>query len=152
MILKYAKALQVKEVKDYWKVLFDEEGPGILNLAIEGAIAHLRELRDHGNFVLTSEQKARVDKLLEESESVRHFVERCLEVKRGSDGSTTAELTEAYLKWCQQMGWVPPTSRSVALALPDHIQRVHGIALGEHLMRHGHRARGYPHIRVKENL
>jgi hypothetical protein len=60
-------------IDNYAQVLFAQEAPGILRKAVAGAMAHLAELEERGNFRET-EQKTRVDRLLTESESVKHFV------------------------------------------------------------------------------
>ena len=68
------------------ELLLREEGEGILLLAIQGAIKHLWELKNGGDFVLTETQQNRVDKLLNESQSVRFFVQDHIgvdEVKKG---------------------------------------------------------------------
>jgi phage/plasmid-associated DNA primase len=63
-------------IDKFHEKLLNEEGEGILALFIEGAVAHLRELENCGDFVLTSRQKERVDQLLSESQSLQSFVTR----------------------------------------------------------------------------
>ena len=75
MILEFLNVIPEEErIGNYAQILFAEEAPGILRKAVAGAIAHLAELEARGNFIETDAQKARVDHLLAESESVRYFV------------------------------------------------------------------------------
>ena len=65
-------------------MICEEEGEGILALAVAGAYAHMEELaRPGSNFETTPEQDARVNRLLEESESVKHFVTECVRAGAG---------------------------------------------------------------------
>jgi hypothetical protein len=45
---------------------------------LEGARRHVEELRDHGDSQLTDHQKERVNSLLDESDSVRVFVQKSI--------------------------------------------------------------------------
>jgi hypothetical protein len=75
MMLEFLNELaEEQRIDNYAQVLFAEEAEGTLAAAITGAITHLAELEESGNFKLTPEQKSRVNLLLAESESVKYFV------------------------------------------------------------------------------
>ena len=77
MILEFLNVIpEEKRIDNYAQILFAEEAPGILRKAVAAAISHLAELEARGNFIETDGQKARVDHLLSESESVEIFRRR----------------------------------------------------------------------------
>lgn len=100
------------------------EGPGILNWCIEGAVHLLVELQEHGRIQLTEAQKQRVDALLCESDSVRHFVTKCVAADPAGD-VTVAELLTAYNAFCESQGWQAVTVRQFESQVCDHMISVH---------------------------
>ena len=94
----------VKEkIPDFDDILIDEEGSGILNWALEGAV---KLLKNGGKIPRTAEHTRRVEELLQESDSVNAFVEQCL-VKKAGSAVTSEELYWAYEKFCRQQDWIP---------------------------------------------
>ena len=147
MILEFRNVIPKEErIANYAQTLFAEEAPGILRRAVAGAIAHLAELKAAGNFIETDEQKARVDHLLAESESVKYFVaERVCRV-RGGLGLSTEELVGAYTDYCDERNWRPYGIKEAERALPDIMMSTHGVHVGAHILRNNKRVRGYPHV------
>ena len=89
-----------KRQPEYGKVLFEQEGPGILNWMIEG----LRRYRERGKLV----QPAAVQKATQEyritSNPVGRFITECCVIgPREQVGKN--DLYEAYLSWCAAVGW-----------------------------------------------
>jgi hypothetical protein len=79
---------------------------------------HLRECDTISDYQLTGSQEARVDQLLEESDSVRHFVTEGIQSVKGSD-LTTSEILSAYFDYCSDRGWVAFSSKHVERELSD---------------------------------
>jgi hypothetical protein len=151
MVLEFLNVISAeKRIDNYAQILFAEEAPGILRVAVEGAIAHLAELRARGNFAETATQKARVDHLLAESESVRYFVAERVYRVRGGPGLATEELVGAYIDYCNDRDWRPYGIKQVERALPDIMMAIHGVHVGAHIMRDGKRGRGYPHVALAQ--
>ena len=150
MVLEFHNALpEEKRIKNYSQLLVEEEGPGILRAAIAGAIAHLAELEDGGNFKETVAQKARVDHLLAESESIKYFItERVFSVS-GGIGLSTEELVTAYIDYCTDRGWRPYGIKQVERKLPDLMVSIHGVHVGSNITRNGKRVRGYPNVALR---
>ena len=148
MMLEFKKALPPeRRVPNYAQLIFAEEAEGILATAVEGAIAHMGELEQGGgDFTLTDEQKARVDHLLAESESVTHFVDERVFYKRNGPGLSTEELVGAYIDFCNDHNWRPFGIKEVERALPDIMMKRHGVHVGANIMRNNKRVRGYPHV------
>ena len=74
LIIRYEKPKPCKRIPDFAKMLLREEASGILRWMVDGAIEHLRERDAIGDYRLTGAQRGRVDQLLAESDSIRHFV------------------------------------------------------------------------------
>jgi P4 family phage/plasmid primase-like protien len=99
-----APSTERKRIAQFAKLLMKEEASGILNWMLEGAQKHLRELSEHGKFVLTSAQEERVENLLNESDSIRAFVHSCIVTDTAAD-VTVSELLIAYEDHCNKMQW-----------------------------------------------
>ena len=58
MMLEFKNVIPAeKRIDNYAQMLFAEEAPGILRKAVDGAMAHLAELDDGGNFKETDNRK-----------------------------------------------------------------------------------------------
>ena len=124
LIVDYERASSAKPIKNFDDVLLREEGPGILNWAIQGAIQLLQELDKTGKFQMTEAQLRRVDDLLSESDSVRSFVKDCV-VKEQGARITIHDLSTAYRDFCEDRGWEPLRERLFESAVPDAMMEFH---------------------------
>jgi putative DNA primase/helicase len=89
-------------IPDFGKVLLRDEGPGILNWAMDGLNLLYAELKSNkGRIILDTEQVDLVDRLLLESQSLKAYLQECVRWDIESD-LTTAEILEAYSDWCDQ--------------------------------------------------
>lgn len=103
VIIQYNNVKPAKPIADFDKVLFDSEGPGILNWMLEG----VEKLRADGwQLKLSPAQQARVDDLLLESDSLTVFVADCLRLDP-KYVLTVNDCYESYVRYCQQRNWVP---------------------------------------------
>src|SRR5262249_43098231 len=67
----FASASKAQRIRDYHKLLVSEEGPGLLNFGLTGAQLLLHDLKETGVIELTGEQRLRVDRFVDESQSLR---------------------------------------------------------------------------------
>ena len=104
-----------------------------------------RECDSISDYELTRDQEGRVDQLLAESDSIRHFVAERIEFAKGSD-LTAAEILSAYFDYCSDRGWVAFTSKHVERELPDIMLELFRSARNTHVERDGKRQRGYPNV------
>jgi P4 family phage/plasmid primase-like protien len=147
LIVKYERPKPEQPERDFALHLLAEEGPGILRWMVEGARAHLAELKECGDYRLSDRQGQRVNALLAESDSVREFIRQRVEACSGADVAVY-ELVEAYAAFCDAMGWEPLSSRRVENALADAMQELRRAARRNGIMRGGSAKRGFENVRL----
>ena len=126
LIVPYKNPKPEKPIVQFADILIKNEGSGIINWMIEGAIKVLNELEEKGDFMITDVQKERVDDLLDESDSLLSFVKRKIVRKDDSD-LTTEEIVNRYNNFCDEKGWIPLTKREVEGKLVILMREVHGV-------------------------
>ncbi|MCB1180509.1 MAG: toprim domain-containing protein [Chlamydiia bacterium] len=104
LMIEFEQLPPKKPIPNFADYLVTNEGAGILNWMIDGAIDLLEELKVHGRIQLSKNQERRIDDLLSESDSIRAFVQSCVEKRKG-DSVTVPELVEAYHIFCEGRGW-----------------------------------------------
>ena len=147
LVIKYDRPAPSKPIPDFAEQLLAEEGPGILRWMVEGAIELLNDIQEKGNFILTDGQKERINRLMDQSDSTRKFVEEGVVKGKGSD-ITVSELTTSYYEFCEERGWHPMSTGEVSSQLPRHMLEVHKAARRNDIDRGGKPARGYKHVRL----
>ncbi|WP_346434818.1 phage/plasmid primase, P4 family [uncultured Methanoculleus sp.] len=89
-----------KRQPEYGKVLFEQEGPGILNWMIEG----LRRYRERGKLTQPAAVRRAMQDYRITSNPVGRFVtEACVVGPQERVGKS--DLYGAYLSWCEAAGW-----------------------------------------------
>lgn len=134
LIIRFEAPPPKKKIPNFAEALLAEEGAGILNWALVGADKLLREIRETGDFVLSDSQRGRVDSLLSESESLRLFVERCIERASG-ENVTKEELIQAYGEYCALQSWEPMPLPLVQKRLPELMLDIHQSAQARSISR-----------------
>ena len=89
-------------ISDFAGVLLHDEGPGILNWMIEGAAKLLQN-----GFPRESLSSNRVERLLQESNSIYGFLTTCIENADSEVDITVEELGTKYESWCKANDWEP---------------------------------------------
>lgn len=144
LILNYEKPKPKTPIPDFARILLQEEGAGILSWAVEGA----KELLSLGyKFPVTEEQRARVDSLLDESDSLRTFVSTQIEPSEGVSLSTS-EITEAFFAFCKERKWNTSSLNEVERELPDAMMEIHRAAKSSSIQRFGKAVKGYRGVRI----
>ena len=143
LIVPYQCERPEKPIPEFARWLFENEGAGILNWLIEGAIRVLQGDR----MQLSDRQSDLVQDLLEESDSIRSFMGRCVRLQKGSD-VTSEELVKAYVEFCNSRGWDAMPNRSIERALPDLMLELYRTNKSNSISRDGKDQRGYNHIKL----
>ena len=125
-----------KRVSNFDDMLIAEEAEGILVYFVEGAAEHLRELKKCGDFILSDEQKERVERLLTESQSLHFFVKDQIIAREGEDLSTD-EIVRAYFAFCKERGWTTRPNQVVERELKDLMHEIHAAHNTSHVSRGG---------------
>ena len=159
LIVDYERPPTAKPIPNFDRRLVEEEGPGILNWCIAGALQLLDELNTYGTVQLTETQIERVDALLSESDSVRHFVGEQVIKTDGADlpaatsaaqaGVTVSELQTAYHNFCEEQGWQAVTVRQFEHQVSDIMMEVHRVAKRTDIKRNDKSQRGFAHVGLK---
>jgi putative DNA primase/helicase len=158
LLVDYDRAKPKRAIPNLDKLLVEEEGPGILQWAVAGAQALLRDLDDGGRMKRTDAQSRRVSDLLTESDSVRAFVAECVEKAEPPHGhaldlrdysATTEELGSAYAEFCEQKGWEPLPGAVFERAIPDAMRDTHRVSKRTDVKRDGRNKRGYYRVRLR---
>lgn len=149
LIVDYERPPTGKPIPNFDRRLVEAEGPGILNWCIDGALQLLHELETYGSVQLTEAQMKRVDALLSESDSVRHFVSESVVKASGSD-VTVSELQTAYHNFCEEQGWQAVTVRQFENQVSDIMMEIHRVAKRTDIKRNDKNQRGFAHVGLKQ--
>jgi P4 family phage/plasmid primase-like protien len=129
------------------------EASGIINWGLRGAVALLKDSASHGKVLMSKRQLKRVDDLLAESESVRHFVQEAVvkSEKEMAESMTTEELLQEYQGFCADRSWAAIPDSQFLHQLGDWMLRKHSVTMSNDLRREGHDGktktkRGYRHV------
>src|SRR5262245_21161530 len=148
-IVRYEAPPPTKKIPDFGAFLVRTEGNGILNWALLGAQKVLNEIPDEGgDLVLTPRQRAIVDSLLAESESLRHFVEDRVVPDPLSDVTVT-ELVEAYAAYCPERRWQPLPVTEVHNKLEGLMLELFGVTKSHDIMRNNRNQRGFSRVKLQ---
>jgi len=149
LVIKYEKAPPAKRITDFAEQLLAEEGEGILRWMVDGAKALLADLEEKGDYILTDEQKARVNNLMDESDSVRVFVQQRIRREPGRS-ITCADLEGEYYVFCDERNWIPQGERQVRSDLLKKMAEIHRVRQS-HDIGHGMgQVRGYRGVAIIE--
>lgn len=147
VIVRFERPPPTVRLPNFADRLVADEGPGIVRWALAGFLRARREIAETGDLALTAEQTARVDGLLNESDSVRRFLAECTEAGDG-DVSTT-ELTEAYFAFCASREWTPQPARTVDRTFSDAILELHGASQRHDIRRDRKSVRGWRGVELR---
>jgi P4 family phage/plasmid primase-like protien len=142
LLLEFNRQFPAKRVANFAEVLLHEEGEGILAWMVEGAVQHLAELERCGDYELTEAQQARIDALLQESDSVAEFVRVGISNQAGAQ-VTVEELKSAYFEYCVTKKFEPVSERQFENAASKLVSATYGVAKRNDLRRKRGWARGY---------
>jgi P4 family phage/plasmid primase-like protien len=143
--VRYEKPKPKQPILDFAKTLLKEEASGILRWMVDGATMHIEECGSVGDYCLSAGQAARVDQLLAESDSIRHFVTERIRLAEDCD-LATSEIVSSYFDYCYERGWVAFSTKQGERALPDIMLEVFRRTLNAHVVRNGKRQKGYPNV------
>ncbi|HWI59782.1 MAG TPA: phage/plasmid primase, P4 family, partial [Bacillota bacterium] len=150
--IEFNRPKVAKIIHGFDALLLREEGPGILNWMLEGAVRLLAVMDAHEPFPQTAAQRERVNNLLSESDAARSFI--LSGVERSAfplDAITSEELFAAYLTFCDERGWSALSQRAFEMKAKDLMVQIHRACPSKHVRREGMAAdqRGYQGVVLK---
>lgn len=136
LLLDFSQPKPTTVISHYDDVMIDKEGSGILNWFLTGAQSLRIVLQSGSPFPVTPKQRARIDNLLSESDSVRYFITNHVQSSSmGADCITRAELFEAYLQMCGNKEWSPEPNKRFQTRASDLMLEIHQATPTQHLNR-----------------
>ena len=149
LIVRYQKPPPEKSIPDFDVQLIKEEGSGILNWALKGLQMAFTDIDETGTLKLSREQERRIDALLSESESVRHFAQSRLIADPNGD-VTSEEIVQSYAEYCSDQGWNPLPITVVQQQLPDLMLELFRAARSHGVQRDSKSQRGWKGVRLAD--
>jgi P4 family phage/plasmid primase-like protien len=149
LIIDYEQPPTGKPIPYFAQKLVEQEGSGILNWCIEGAVQLLAELDAFGTLRLDDAQKDRVEALLSESDSVRYFVNKCTVNAPGAD-VTVNEMMTLYNDFCEEQGWQALSTKQFQSQISDVMMEIHRAPKRTDIKRDGKNQRGFSNVELVE--
>lgn len=150
-VVDYERPGTTKPIEKFDAELVEQEGPGILNWMVEGAVQALADMKEHGRTVLTERQQQRVEDLLNEADVVRNFACNCV-VKEEAADVTVHELTLAFQPFCAEWGGTALTARQFENRIGSVMLEVCRVAKRTDIQREGRNQRGFAHVALKQEV
>jgi putative DNA primase/helicase len=148
VIVRYTTPRAGKKIPDFYKVLMKEEGPGILNWALDGLRKLKADIAERGDIYIDKKHRDIVDSLMSESDSLRLFAISELQSSPGYDLSTD-EIVKAYLEYCRTKQWDMVPLSKIEKMLPDIMSDLFGVLKAHDIQRYGKKVRGFSRMRFR---
>jgi P4 family phage/plasmid primase-like protien len=148
-IIAYERPKPANAIPDLDKKILKEEASGVLNWMLDGLYA-LRTA--NWQLALSPVQKARVDGLLLESDSVNvFFSDRCI-ADSSAEGMTITEAFAAYSDFCGDRGWTGLSRNLFGRDCQDIVQRLFRVGIRHDIKgEDGKKQRGWKGFRVRRD-
>ena len=155
-IIDFDKHPTCKPIPNFAQLLLKDEGSGILNWILWGATKLINDMETGKDFIMSQEQKDRVESLLFESDSVRMFVKNKIIVSENAKGATTEEMTNAYFGYCEEKAWGALPLQLFEKRLPNIMLEMFRINKSSHIKRENRdgnetNKNGYPGVTIRLN-
>ena len=146
-LVEFKKLKPFKKNPELAETLIRQEGPGILNWMLKGAKRLLQLKNEKKDDVpLSAAQKARVDNLLDASDSLAVFVKERI-IASPKDNLSTQEIFDEYEQFCVDKNWTPMGEREAQHAIRAEMKETHGENRRMDIKRDGKNVRGYAHVK-----
>jgi putative DNA primase/helicase len=147
-LLPFKREPIATRIFEFHRVLLKEEGSGILNYALQGLLDYYQDEAARGDLVLNSEQQARIESLLTQSEGFRTFLTTELVETEDNDVSVE-ELITAYAEYAKKKGWRVPKRQTLEEDAQDLMLQIWSTPKSNSVERNEKNVRGYRGIRLR---
>lgn len=131
-------------IPNFADILVAEEGEGILAWLVQGYMAHRAELQEKGDFILTDEQRQRIEDVILESKGQTEFVRTS--VVAGEGDLTSDEIYQRYIAECRARNWKPISRQKFLKDLPDLMEEFHDTGKRNDILRAGSARKGFKRV------
>jgi P4 family phage/plasmid primase-like protien len=145
ILIRFVNPPPEKKIPNFAQKLLQEEGSGILNWFIAGAIKLLEDCKEFGRIKLPDSLQEEANALVEESNTVHNFLEEQVVADETQD-VTTQELMNAYTRYCNNNNLNSLPSKIVMRSFAKLIPEKFGAYSTNTIERWGSRTRGYRKI------
>jgi P4 family phage/plasmid primase-like protien len=146
LLIRYEKPATNEVIVDFDQKLLKEEGSGILNWALEGAV---KLLKAGGKIEKSKKQQAVVNRLLKSSRPFEVFAE--LYIHPTLDVNiTTEEAVTAFTKFCSDLKWPLLSECKIQRAFHEWMRSKHVAVLRTDIKRNGTNRRGYAGFQISD--
>ncbi len=114
-----------KRIRNFDRVLLNQEGPGILNWMLQGAQIALQEILKDGTISLTPAQQSRISNRVRVSDTVGFFVESRL-VYAANESISSEQLLLEYQRFCSDEAITCEADRAFHLRVKARIEERFG--------------------------
>lgn len=145
ILIKYENKPPEKKIANFDDLLIKEEGSGILNWMMEGAV---KLIKSGGKIHKSPQQEENVANLLQSSDSFNYFARLYIHPTSGAS-ITSAEVIQMYTKFCHKYNWVPIAEPKVPKLLKAFMGTNFGVTISHSIMYKGKSKRGYRNFRIR---
>lgn len=131
-------------IPNFADIIVAEEGEGVLSWLVQGYTAHRAELQEKGDFILTDEQRQRIEDVILESKGQTEFVRTS--VVAGEGDLTSDEIYQRYIANCRARNWKPISRQKFLKELPDLMEEFHDTGKRNDILRSGSARKGFKRV------
>jgi phage/plasmid-associated DNA primase len=148
LIVRFETPFSTQRVPDYHLRIVRDQGPGVLRFFIDGVKAVLSDLAASGMITTNLEQQARVNKFIDESDSLRRFLRSRLCATTDSRCDLTSnEILDAYFLYCIQNDISSLSTSEASRSLTELMKDTFGCSQSGSIKRNGKNQKGYPKVK-----
>jgi hypothetical protein len=148
LIVRFETPFSTQRIPDYHLKIVRDQGPGVLRFFIDGVRALLSDLGASGVITTNLEQQARVNKFIDESDSLRRFLRSRLCATTDSTCDLTSnEILDAYYQYCIQNDISSLSTSEAFRSLTELMKDIHGRNQSHSIRRNGKDQKGYAKIK-----
>ncbi len=149
LIVEYNKPEAEHKIYDISRRLMEEEGSGIVNFAVEGLLMVREDMKQYNTIDTPREQNERINSLLAESESLKIFLEECIQPDTDGGDLAVAEIEAAYAEYCSEKGWKANSLTEIRSKLEGFMLEIHRRPRNHCTIRDGKNVRGFAGVAFK---
>ncbi|UDQ96771.1 DUF5906 domain-containing protein [Lentisphaerota bacterium WC36G] len=146
LMIRYDNPPPKKRITDLDKKLLKEEGSGILNWGLEGA---LKLLNNDGIITKSERQEKVITDFLDSCEPFQYFAKNFIH-EDIDNNITINEVTTTCIKMCQKFNWPVPPKRALQKEFHEWMSSHYGSSPRHDIMRNGKAKRGYQGFIIKK--